>query len=310
MSFIEEELRNYTNKALQGVLGTGNRNTAPDNLTSYEEPTKSGLTITPDQIATEFNSIPPAPNVTEARANAVLEPTIIGDYSLPINAIHCTPSPNNKAFYATTTYGDMGSRMYNWIMPQMVPRTDGAFEGMASIGYAVRLYQGDPNAGGTEIGTTTEQVGAITGWTFQYGVGAIVVASSFSAISNPNDIWITGFQYIGTTGAGSSVESTVVGNTRTFINSDLVGGVLTFVHGLDAQDNILHVTIKNQIDNIINPDNITYGFQQVFVNFGMIIPIDGEWTILVTCIVDETVVEEIEEQNEINENEINENEIG
>lgn len=33
MSFIEEELRNFGTKGWLGILGTGDRNTAPDNLT-------------------------------------------------------------------------------------------------------------------------------------------------------------------------------------------------------------------------------------------------------------------------------------
>ena len=230
MSFLEEELRNFTHKSLIGVLGTGNRNTTPDNIAWYEEPTSSGITVLPKQIAAEFDLIPPAPNISIARSNAASNSNIIADHSLSGNAIHCTPSPNGKVFYITTTYGDMNTRTYNWIMPQMIPRTDSGFEGHASIGYTMRLYQGNPASGGVEIPTTQDQIGAIAGWFVHYGIGAIVVSSSFSGITNPNDMWVTGFRYIGKT--GSDVD-----------NADNVT--------LDKSSNIL--SIKN-IDYIIDGD--------------------------------------------------------
>lgn len=82
-------------------------------------------------------------------------------------------------------------------MPQLIPRTDAGWEGFPSVGYMVRIYNGDPNVAGVEIPTTTEQSGAVVGWWMNFGPGAIKVASSFTNITDPGDVWMTGFRYIG-----------------------------------------------------------------------------------------------------------------
>jgi len=199
MAFLQEELRNFSFKGWSGILGTGNRSTAPDNLAVYEEMTTNSVYINPSQIITKMDDIPPAPTQSDASANASANPLLIFEHDVN-HAIHLTPSPNNKAFFATETYGDLTTRLYNFIMPQAIPRTDAGNEGRASIGYTARLYQGNPASGGTEITTTVDQDGADVGWFFMYGAGAVVVASSFTGITDPTDVWITGFRYVGPTG--------------------------------------------------------------------------------------------------------------
>jgi len=220
MALLQEELRNFSYKGWQGILGTGNRSTAPDNLTYYEEQTTNSVSIHPRSVLLEIDLIPPARNQTDAHNNAITNPTLIQEFATT-NAIHLTPSPNQKAFFATATYGDLTSRLYNFIMPQFTPRVDAGSVGMPSIGYTIRLYQGDPNAGGVEIPTTIDQIGGDVGWFTMYGAGAIVVASSFSGISDPTDLWITGYQYIGKT-AGDTVTSNTIDKVYryAFLGSD------------------------------------------------------------------------------------------
>lgn len=210
MPFISEELLNFSSKGWLGIIGTGDRNTAPDNITWYEELTTNDLIVKPEQIWADYSSIPPAPNLAAAQAAAVANPTIIADYSAVASAIHLTPSPNNKVFFATSTYGDLTTRMRNWIMPQLIPRVDAGWEGFPSVGYMIKFWNGDPNAGGTEISTSVEQSGAIVGWWMNFGAGAIKVASSFTSILDPTDVWMTGFQYIGASG-GSGAHSALSG---------------------------------------------------------------------------------------------------
>lgn len=202
MAFIQEELRNYSLKGWQGVLGTGNRSTAPDNSTYYEEAFANSLSIAGSSVLTSIDLVPPASNQTIADANVTANPTIIrgfGSPANPANAIHLTPTPNQKGYMCTSVHGDMSTRLKNFIQPQMIQ--NGNF---ASTGYTARLYQGDPNAGGVEIPTTTDQVGADVGWFFMYGAGAVIVSSTFSGITNPNDVWLICYQYIGPTSASTS----------------------------------------------------------------------------------------------------------
>jgi hypothetical protein len=202
MSFVTEELRNYTLKAQLGILGTGNRSTAPDNMTFYEEWTTGDNIVKPTSVWSDISSIPAAANLAAASAAATANPTIIQEYDTT-TAIRCTPSANNNVFFATTTYNDLSTRIGNWIQPQLIPQPSGA----PSIGYTIRLYNGDPNAGGTEITTSQEQSGAVVGWWIAYGAGAIVTASSFTSIVDPTDVWITGFRYIGTTGGSGGTPT-------------------------------------------------------------------------------------------------------
>jgi len=217
-AFLSEELRNFSFKGFLGLFGSGNRDTAPDNLAWYEEFTTSDLIVKPTQIWADYPLIPPAPNLTVAQVNAASNPTIIED--LTTTPIHLTPSPNNKAFFTTSTFGDLTSVLPNWIMPQLVPRIDPPYQGLASIGYMVRLYNGDPTSGGTEISTTKDKDGSRVGWFMHFGTGAILTSSAFSGIIDPQDVWLTGFRYIGTLGTGVSPNSVseVNGKTGPIVN--------------------------------------------------------------------------------------------
>jgi len=201
--FLAEELRNFSSKGWLGINGTGNRDTAPDNLTWYEETATNDVIIKPSQVWGDFSSIPPAVNQAAAQTNALTYPSLIQDYTLVGTAIHMTPNLSGKAFYATSTYGDLTTRLRNWIMPQLVPRTDAPFVGFPSIGYMVRIFNGDPDLGGsTEILTSQDQVGGIVGWFFTFGAGMMITSSTFSAIADPTDVWCQGFRYIGAEGGG------------------------------------------------------------------------------------------------------------
>lgn len=236
--FLAEELRNFSGKGWLGILGTGNRDTAPDNLTWYEELTTNDLIVKPSQVWGDFASIPPAPDLATAQANAVASPTIIEDLSQAGSQIHMTPSPNQKTFFATTTYNDLSTRIGNFIMPQIIPRTDVPFVGFPSIGYMVRVFNGDPFGGGVEILTSQDQVGGVVGWFFNFGVGGMTISSSFSGIVDPTDVWLLGFRYIGSAGGGGGTlevkdeGATISTNIQKF---NFIGiDVSAYVNGGDA----------------------------------------------------------------------------
>jgi len=202
MAFLSEELVNFSFKGWNALLGTANRNTSPNNLAWYEEFYPADVEVKPLQILVEFDQIPIAPDLVTAQANAAAAPSRIADYSLATTAIRLTPTVNQTAFFALSTFGDWTTRMQNWLLPQHYPLADGT----PSFGYQVRLWNGDPNAGGVEIFPTTGKIDAFTAWTFSYGAGAIVIASNAVAalITDVNQVYIQGFQYVGPTGVVAS----------------------------------------------------------------------------------------------------------
>lgn len=142
----------------------------------------------------------PAGTLTQARTNAAAIPTLIEDKSLVTDALRLTevPGTNGQVWAAYSTYGDLTSARYKrFLQPQMIPKSDGT----PSAGYVTRVYEGDPNSGGTEITTTDGITGtgenkSVT-WVWHNGAGVLLVAPDFvSSITNP---YITYFRYIGKT---------------------------------------------------------------------------------------------------------------
>jgi hypothetical protein len=159
----------------------------------------------------------PASNLAAARIAAAGNPLVLRDWTVGDQpyagtavpggvgvgtAVRLSPVPGtNDAFgfstYAAyTTYNSFSSpRMVNWLKPQQVPQPSGA----PSIGYAISLYDGDPNAGGVLISTAAGQGGTPpeVGWIFNADSGLLFLAQDFRAtITDP---YIVGFQYIGPT---------------------------------------------------------------------------------------------------------------
>jgi len=209
MAFLSEELVNINLKALFGILGTGNRDAAPNNFRWFDEEYPLDQIIKPENAWVDFDLIPPAATPAIALANATTLPTVIGDYYDTGKAIHCTPTLNNRAFVFTSTYGDFSTWLRNWILPQAIPQPSGA----ASIGYSLRVFNGDPDSGGVEITTSEGSTSTKVGWIAHYASGALIVASDFIAITDPTDVWIRGFRYVGrslsslASGGGGGSES-------------------------------------------------------------------------------------------------------
>jgi hypothetical protein len=143
----------------------------------------------------------PAPNLATAQANALANQNLISDLSAPANAIQLSVvTGTNK-----TTWN---SGLKNWLLPQLVPQGNGS----PSNGYAIQLYNGDPNAGGvlitTTAGTTGAGVNKTVGWIWNYALGLLLLSGDFftetGINSNTFNPYVVGFRYVGQTATSTN----------------------------------------------------------------------------------------------------------
>jgi len=218
MGFSDQERLNMNSKALMTSVIDAN-----PVAQWYETRNPYALLLKGDKVLTNFEAVPVAGNLATARSNAAANPTIIEDLSAVTDAIRLTavPGTNNSTFLAYRTYNDTTSqKLDNWIQPQMVPQTTGA----ASIGYSIILYDGDPNAGGTEVTTTDGTTGSgsakTVGWYWNYALGMLLLSEDFrSSVSNP---YVMGFRYVGTTANDTDTDSTILVADETIAAGDIV----------------------------------------------------------------------------------------
>ena len=207
MGFTQLERINIAAKALQaGVID------ANPNSVWYEVFNPFTFILSSEQVWTEMATLRalPAGNLATAQANAAANPTLIQDLSADTSAVQMTlvAGTNNSTYVTYAVPGDPTSaQLKNWLLPQLVPQASSA----PSNGYAVQLYDGDPNAAGTLITTTVGTTGVgsskTVGWTFNYANGLLLLSSDFFALSGivaaAFDPYVVGFRYIGKT-AGDS----------------------------------------------------------------------------------------------------------
>lgn len=143
----------------------------------------------------------PAPNIPTARTNVANHlQGVVDDLSQNVNAVRLSlmTGSNGTTWVAYSTYNDTSSEVLkNWLLPQLIPQSNGS----PSNGYGILLYNGDPNAGGTLISTTTGATGtgetASQSWIFNYANGLLFISPDFTG--TVNDPYIVGFRYIGKT---------------------------------------------------------------------------------------------------------------
>jgi len=230
MGFSNQERINMNSKALAAAVVD-----AAAASQWYESRNAFSFVMDGDSVLTEFGSVPVAANLTAARSNASNNPTIISDLSQPTSAIRLTAvaGTNNSTWIAYSTYNDPSSGVLkNWIQPQLKSQSTGA----PSIGYAIVLYDGDPNGSGTEITTTDGTTGTgenkSVGWIFQYGTGILLLSDDFkSSVSDP---YIMGFRYIGNTANTSASTANRVQQDFTADETIAVGELVRFVTSADS----------------------------------------------------------------------------
>ena len=159
------------------------------------------------------------------------------------------PGTNFSTYATYTTPGDTTSaQLRNWLMPQLVPQGSGA----PSNGYAIQLYNGDPNAGGVLVTTTEGQTGTgankTVGWTFNYANGLLLISADFYAqtgiVAAAFSPWIVGFRYIGKT-AGDSGAPDDAEYVTLSADSDLPNArTLEAGAGIEITDNGAGTTVE------------------------------------------------------------------
>lgn len=168
----------------------------------YESVNANAFVLAADKVWVESDTLRqyPVANVSQARALASgTLSTIISDLSQVGNAVKLTAVPGiNNTYVALKTPGDFTSGVLdNWILPQFVPQVNG----LPSFGYAIRLYDGDPNSGGTEVLTTDGSTGTginkTVAWIWDYATGILLTSDTSSLFSG--DPYVNGFVYTGLT---------------------------------------------------------------------------------------------------------------
>lgn len=195
MSFSLTERINLAAKALAGGVLDGDPGTQ-----WYESVIPYSLTLPAQSVWTEYDTIVqnPAANLATAIANVAgpLASVVQGP-----TTVRLTPVPSvNNTYVALSSYGDFTSiRLGGWVAPVLAPQASG----LPSFGYAVRLYEGDPSAGGVEVlttdGTTGTGANKSVGWTFNYSSGTLLTSDDFTV----TDPYIVGFIYVGQVAGGS-----------------------------------------------------------------------------------------------------------
>ena len=262
MGFSQLERINIAAKALQaGVID------ANPSSVWYEVFFPFTFVVSSEQVWTEMPTLQglPASNLVIARANAAANPTLIQDRSDTASATQMTlVSGTNFSTYATyTTPGDTTSdQLRNWLMPQLVPQGSGA----PSNGYAIQMYNGDPNGGGVLVTTTEGQTGTgaskSVGWTFNYANGLLLISADFytetGIVPAAFSPWIVGFRYIGKT-AGDSGAPDDAEYVTLSADSDLPNArTLTAGAGLEITDNGAGTTVEVKLtDTGVTADTYT-----------------------------------------------------
>ncbi|MFA5489717.1 MAG: hypothetical protein WC284_10920 [Candidimonas sp.] len=203
MGFTNQERINLNSKVLSaGVID------ANEVAVWYESRFPAEFVVPGNKVWTQMSAVRayPASTLNDAKSIAANNLNgIVQDLSDPSSACHLTPvtGTNGSTLVAYAVFGDPSSpRLDNWIQPQQVP----TLSGLASIGYTAILWQGDPSDGGTQISTTDGTTGTgdqkSVGWVFNYANGLLFLSADFRQTIDVEDLWITGFRYVGQTADG------------------------------------------------------------------------------------------------------------
>jgi len=196
MPFTSGEIQQKADKLSLQI--SGGADAAPGPQFWYNEQHAWGPIIKPDNLWNDYGLIPGAATPAIADANVIANPLILEKRKVRLTL---NPTTNNRQFEARGTYGDRSTAIFeNWVQPSMIRDSGGP-----SPGYIIRLYNGDPGAGGVEILTT--QYGGASGepaWEWNYSTGLLKVSTdqsaTFAGIYAGAGLWVEGYRYIGATG--------------------------------------------------------------------------------------------------------------
>ena len=186
----------------------------------FAEAVPSPLVIANASVWAESNLIPATPPGTDsAQVKVYLSGT--SGHRMTVDS---TVS-GNRSYIAYSTYNDNTSAILgDWIDTQF------------GSSYIVKVYKGDPNAGGTALSAAGS--GSSDGWFFDYSSGIL----NFNDTNVPTgvtdtNIYIVAYRYIGkkgviTAGAATSVTTLDVSGISTFSGGVTIGGGATVTSNL------------------------------------------------------------------------------
>lgn len=195
--FSELELIKLSAKALAAGVKDADPNTQ-----WYESVNANAFVLAANKVWVQSATIKANPAANVAAAQALATGTLAGlldDRSVAADAVQLTAVPGvNNTYVALNIPGDFTSGVVdNWILPQFVPQPNG----LPSFGYAARVYDGDPNSGGTEVlttdGTTGTGINKTVAWIWDYATGILLVSDTSNLFSG--DPYLNGFIYTGKT---------------------------------------------------------------------------------------------------------------
>lgn len=198
--------------------------------------------ITGKQGFNETISSPVPTYVTDiwSQAGEILKPAAavsgVVEYYDTATAIRCTADPTvagNFSWAATSTFGDMSTRLTDWISPTFDPT------------YLVQVYNGNPASGGTSLnqGVSNDE------WVFDYVAGVLHFPNS--PPSGTSEIWIVGYRYIGTKGfhTGGGAGSGSVASYTTIAERDadtnVIRGDLAYVSASQDGEYAFYLATSN-----------------------------------------------------------------
>jgi hypothetical protein len=218
MAIIDSEKLDYVwKKIIYGVTKTANAATK----TASNEIIASPMIVTPSQVWADGDSLPvPAPaSATSAVA------VFFGASRLQLT--NDPTSPLDQTWIATSTVGDLTTRMVNFIPPSF------------DATYAVQVFVGDPN-----VGPAARIFPDTTGfeWVFDYAAGvlnfdsgiptdlAATVGSGTVSVAG-NGVYVQVYQYIGTIGISGGGGDGDLGtmSTQNANNVNITGGGISNV---------------------------------------------------------------------------------
>ena len=205
----------YTKTKTGNVDGTGNPGEGSVKQ-PFAEAIPSPLVIANGSLWNESDQIPATPPGSDTSQVKVYLTTSALRLTEDVSV---STASQARSWIAYSTYNDTSStRLTNWIDTQF------------GAGYLIKVYNGDPNSGGTALsaGATNQN------WFFDYSAGVLNFNDDTCPVGPSDSIYIVGYRYIGQTGAPTPGTSTFNFTDLTITRNLKVGGISTFTGLLDA----------------------------------------------------------------------------
>ena len=209
----------YTKTKTGNVDGTGNPGEGSVKQ-PFAEAIPSPLVVPNSSLWNEAGSIPATPPGSDTPQVKVYSASSAVRLTEDITV---STASQARSWIAYSTYNNTSSaRLTNWIDTQF------------GAGYLIKVYNGDPNSGGTPLsaGATNQN------WFFDYSAGVLNFNDDTCPVSPSDSIYIVGYRYIGPTGAPVSGISTFSFLDLTVERNLDGGGISTFTGAIDANGDL------------------------------------------------------------------------